>query len=84
MQDEIAKAVIARVVAILHERDIQRQDFAAMLGIKPSSLTKLLSRHKPIQTDSIAKMAKALGLEPRDLMCSQAAEGPITDQKASN
>ncbi len=56
-------AIADKVHGILKERNISKKEFAAMLGKKPSEITKLLSGTHNITLKSITKMEVALGID---------------------
>lgn len=56
-------AIVDRVVCSLKEKGISKQDFAAMMEIEPSELSKWLGGMHNLTLKSIIKMEYALGID---------------------
>jgi transcriptional regulator with XRE-family HTH domain len=55
-------AIVDKIVTLLKERNIKKQEFAKMLDKKPSEISKWLTGQHNLTLKSITKMEEALGV----------------------
>jgi transcriptional regulator with XRE-family HTH domain len=71
--DKIAAIVVGSVNAILEKRGLKRKDLARLMKVSSPSITSMLSGAW-MRTTTIEKIAKALGVDPLELLKGQPAE----------
>ena len=85
MANDIAKRLLARVRELREARGLSQEAFAERAGLKYKHYQAVEAGRKPnIQLPTLVKMAKALGLEPWELLNFDAplmtlAEDPAKD-----
>jgi transcriptional regulator with XRE-family HTH domain len=68
MADKFTAAIVAKIKRILKERGLLQTDLAKLMDVKPPTVTNML-RGNPIKTDSLGRIAVALGVDPCELLC---------------
>ena len=83
MEDEIAKIVIGNVDRLVETKGIGRNGLAELLGVSPPAVTIMLKSSKPMKTDSIGKLAKALGVDFSELFRADYGGGGTAPSSAT-
>ena len=65
---KLASTVKAKILRILGEQGISRNELSRRTGINQSSMVQLLNGDREIQTDTIQRIADALGVRSTELI----------------
>lgn len=68
MADKFTAAIVAKIKKILVETGVSQTKLAERMGVKPPTVTNML-KGNPIKSDSLGKIADALGISPCELLC---------------
>lgn len=66
--ENLEAAIAKQIVVELVERDLDRQDLAAAVGIEPATLSRYLNGKRSMPMPTFFAVAETLGLSPRVLM----------------
>ena len=85
MANDIAKRLLARVRELREARGLSQEAFAERAGLKYKHYQAVEAGRKPnIQLPTLVKMAKALGLEPWELLNFDAAPAAVAEDPAKS
>ena len=65
---ECARIIKANILRVLSEQGVSRNELSRRTGISQGSMVALLNGDREIQTDTIQKIADALGVKVSDLV----------------
>lgn len=67
---DLAKTVKENILRILEDQGVSRNELSRRTGIGQSNMVKLLNGDREIQTDTIQKIADALGVKVWDIVAA--------------
>ncbi len=84
MANELAKRLLQRVKQLREKLDLSQEAFAERAGLDYKHYQHVESGRKPNFTiETLAKMAKALGVEPWELLQPEAVAAEVGDRRQS-